>query len=325
MSDLRMPEARCADSGEIVQPTAKNLRPGHVAYGAWHKGRLRCAFCDASVHYNAGSPVIAGGHHGRQAHFVTDPGSAHDGRCLLPPAKDAHRAEIDRAKGYRIHINTLDYSDQFNLAAGPYERDEDGRLKLKDPSLKAMETVAVRQVEDIARLIRRGDFERLNKSVVMLADRAEPLPWEQFLIRYNRKGGGQPRFEGLADRILCKEFLPAAVEIVAGGARGNRVESRPVPAGFLHGRTLTVVPQVWLNNRDDTRVMGCMDRPGRYLVLGVPTLSRPVEYRDGGLARYLNIGVTDIRQVMCADLSALAAEGRRKGKRRSAGPALAAE
>ncbi len=328
MSELLMPEARFADGArvEIVQPSARDLRPGRMPYAASeHKGRLSCMFCDASLHHNAGTPVIAGGHPGRQAHFVTDPGSRHGETCLLPPRpQDGRATEYDDTLGWRIHINTLDYSDQFNLAAGPYERDEEGRLRLKNPALKTHRPVAVTDVKHIATLIRRGQFDRLRASLVMMADRAQPLAWDEFLIRYMRGGDEGYRYKGLMNRLAWGGRQPAVLEIVTEGGGGRCVESQPVRT-LQRGLRLDIIPRVWLDNRDDTRVMGSMTGAGRYLVLGVPRLSQQFEGRKG-LVRYLNISVTDRRQVMPADIDRLMEEGRLKASRRKRQlPGLAAE
>jgi hypothetical protein len=331
MSKLLMPKVRAilpSGDAEYILPQRAGYGHEAVPYDPLrHKGRLKCLFCDAAVHHNPGSAVIASGHPGRQAHFVTT--SDHDDACQVEAMRETGRTSTryDDAAGYRIHINVPAYSELFNLASGPYERDAEGRLRLKDPALAGMRPKAVTEIGDVAALIRRGDFQRLKDSVVMLRDREKPLPWKDFFIRYGR-GGDQSRYLMLADRTLCHEYQPAALEIVTEGTgyvsrerwRKGRLsaESKPIYVGMTGRRPEFLVPRIWLDNQDDTRVRDALQEPGRYLVLGIPRITMPYPAANG-FTRYLDVKVTDTRQVMSADLKQLTETGLRNAARRQPG------
>lgn len=322
MSQFLMPVARSLTDShglEHVQPKGHFIRPGHVAYyEPLHKGHMQCLSCDTPVYHRTGSPVVAGGHKGRKAHFVTFPNQDHEDRCDLPRERHG-RTVYDETRGYRIHINLPDYSDLFNRQAGPYERDEKGRLSLKDKSLASRRPYAVSDIEDVLKLIRSGDYARLKDSVIMLADREQPLPWNKFLIRLSRNGGAHSRHLALMDRVLSKLYQPAVIEIeIANRTNPGKYEwkagklsaqSKAIFAGRSGGKAEWLVPRVWLDNPDDTRVQYALCDPGRYLVLGIPRVST----FNG--TRFLDIKVTDHRQIARVDFDDLIKKGESNASR----------
>ncbi len=320
---LLMPFARFKpDAGDVqyVRPQGHFLQSGQTAYyQALHKNHLECPCCDTQVLHRKAAPVIAGGHKGRPAFFATFPKRDHEDSCPLP-REDSDNKRYDKSRGYRIHINLPDYSDLFNHEAGPYERDENGRLRLKDQTLASCQPKAVSAIEDVVKLIRSGDFTRLKDSVVMMADREAPLTWNQFLIRLSTNGGMHNRHLALMDRVLSKSYQPAAVEIEITDktwpsrerwkAGSLSAQSKPIFAGRFNDKPEWLIPRIWLDNRDDTRVQFALCDPGHYLVLGIPRVSRFF-----GQTRFLDIKVTDHRQVMRVDFDDLIKKGQSNAAR----------
>jgi hypothetical protein len=314
---LLMPFARFkSETGDVqyVRPQGHFLQNGQtVYYEALHKNHLECPCCDTPVLHRKAAPVIASGHKGFPAFFATFPRRDHEDSCPLP--REKHDRKIyDQSRGYRIHVNLPDYSDLFNHAAGPYERDENNRLRLKDQMLATRQPKAVSGIEDVVKLIRSGDFARLKDSVVMLADREQPLSWNQFLIRLSTNGGTHNRHLALMDRALSKLYQPAVVEIeITDKTWPNKHEwragklsaqSKPIFAGRFDNKAEWLIPRIWLDNPKDTRVQYALCDPGHYLVLGIPRVSKFF-----GQTRFLDISVTDHRQVMQVDFDSLIKQG----------------
>jgi len=330
MAEVTMAEARyVAPDGreQVVQLPGTVLRDGNVRYDASvHKGHLHCAHCDAKVNFDPGSEVVAGGLRGPSAHFQLNAKQKHSDDCLMPLRINEGRAakDYDTRLGYRIHLNTRDYSELFNDAAYPYERDENKKLILKDERLRKMEAIGVATIEDLLRVMRRGDYERLNKSVVIQCG-SVPVAWPDFFIRYSRNGGAEHRFIGLVESLQARRNQPVLMEIFNEKAvymrdlfdRAQHGESKRIEYAGNDGRKHVIVPRVWLDNRNDTYVTSALSLPGAYLVLGHPRLKTVVE--GGVVTHYLNVSVTDRRQIAAVNIDEIAQKARANHAKREPG------
>lgn len=329
-----MNEARYTDPAgqvQIVQLPGTVLRPGHVHYrDAEHKGSLTCRHCDIPVHFNAGCDSIAGSSFaGRAAHFKrNNRQQAHEAGCLWPLRIDADAGdsrEIDDTAGYRLHLNTLKVSPAFNRA-GLYYKDENGRVKTADESLKRRETYAIKSVEDLKTFIIKADFSRIADSCVIF--RNQSIGWADFFIRYGKnKHRHIDLFERLQANPSALHYCAMEVRLAKpvydrpGGGRQACAQSRAL---FYQrderGRPHFIMPRVFLDNRDDMYVRTAFERAGDYLVLGVPRLK---SVWDANVVKhFINISITDRNQVAPVSIRGLYADARKKAERGS-GPAPA--
>ncbi len=320
MPNIWMDEARYVTEEEeqIVQLPGTALRDDNTHYDALtQKGALKCRFCDASVHFHAGSKSICGDNLvGPSAHFHTNRGQQHAADCGWPARMQARAAEskYNDAKGYKIHLNTTGYPAQFNERAGQvYDRGDDKKIITLDKDLVDRRPRSVADIRDMIDLMKPSDAARLRDSVVVHHDHV--LPWDKFFVRYNRKEGGQQgRFIDLVERLRTRKIQPCMMEFnLASGVWPKDLFSRerkgarsaPIEAGYdAGGRRVVIQPTAWLDNPDNTLVSRGMSEAGRYLVMGYARL-KTVE-QPGLVTHYVNISVEDPKQLARLDVASLA-------------------
>lgn len=317
MADVRMDKARYIDPDgreQIVQASYQPLREGNVYYNKdLHKGHLKCLFCDAAVKHREGNAAICGSNfNGGRDHFCINAKQNHEDHCEWPESSQSqsHDSHYDDSRGYKIHLNVTGFMEQFNAESGRlYSRGADGKIIINDPDLKGRRPESVNSIEDIVRLIKRGDFDRLNKSVVVYHEHV--LPWESFFIRYSRNSKGQhDRFVDLIERLEQKKSQPCLMEFNLKSGIWSQSGSSQAPCArsnaIFYGRDdgghkHFILPRVYLDNYD---VSHAMEEAGHYLVLG-NARGRVVE-NAGSVAHFINISVTDRRQVVAANVNELA-------------------
>lgn len=279
-----IPEARFIrpNGTEIfVVPTgalidAKEINTTTHYYEPEHKGHLKCPHCDADVRFRNGSTSVRGSSEkGRRDHFALFPGGFHDKGCDLENNPAYRRPLIvDRTKGFRIHINTSGYSDVFNEKSGVYDggplTDE---LRLREP-------VSIKSANDLVKLLERGEFERIQDSIVIF--RNKQLSWNDFFIRTEE---GNPRVAKLVDRLEAGEgetFCAIVVSAEKGrffSFRQRELEFDRLPILRQDDMYETVIPQVRVRNDHNTLLNAAFSMAGSYLVLAVPT-SKPYDAKD---------------------------------------------
>ncbi|MFA5591720.1 MAG: hypothetical protein WC989_00200 [Micavibrio sp.] len=321
MSSVTMWKARfIAEDGteHDVQVPGMELGKGAAYYSEqFHKGRLCCAYCDAGVHYNGGSPSILGSSsNGRPPHFVTNGGASHE-NCLWPLRKSfGAESAIDPEKGYRIHVNTQSYSELFNEPAGAYHKG-----KIADARLRGMEMLSVHSAQDFVTLLQKGEYDRINKSVAIFRNKV--IEWDKFCIHQ----GKMARYFELLERLQARakdEPLPfCLIELTTEKRHSFRGYGRQrVPMKDIvmaerdgQGRTQRISPAVYIRNRDNMIVMDAFGgREGSYFVLG------QVQYKKNALDKVvfhnLNITVIHAQQVVPVNTAEIAEKGRKHTKRR---------
>lgn len=327
MAEVRMDEARYFEGGKegeedklvVVQARVPGteLRPGNVYYeAAKHHGGLSCRFCDAAVHHSKGSRTICGDNLvGQSPHFRTNPGVEHSGDCKWPErAKQLENTRhYNPEKGYKIHLNTSGFAAQFNDDAGQvYERDEDRRIVTLNQDLFDREPRSIKALADLMKLIKEGNYGRLNDSVVVHHDHV--LPWRDFMVRYDHgRESGQKRFRALIERIREHGPQPCMMEFnVASGVTPDlfghvkAVKSATIDLGTnRNGQFEQIFPRLYVKSRFNTLVThGFMDK-GAYLVMGYANLK---SYEDERSARHiLSMDVTAPEQFAHRDLASLVA------------------
>lgn len=325
MWKARLPEPDPVSGSSVVQVRGIGLEPGAQYYDPqYHKGKLCCAYCDARVHFNHGSTSVAGSFAGRDPYFATNPGQVHKD-CLWDFHEPSHsRQFIDPAKGYRIHLNVQEYKDVFNERSGAYTRDSKGRLKLSDERLAGMEPLSVHSVNDLVKLLEKGRFDRINKSVVIF--RNQVIEWDQFCIHHKRP---ERIFDLLNRASQSKDFRApyALIEIRTdkshafdGFERGGLVvPSKPILMAERGARGLSqeIRLSAEINNRHNSYVMESFSYgEGSYFVLGL--VRHKIYQGDMKIIHYLNVTVTDAAQVAKVDLNAIAQKGKQNALRREA-------
>ncbi len=234
-----------------------------------HKGHLKCPHCEMPVRLRTGPDSVRGSSEmGRRSHFMRFPGGVHDKGCEIEN-NPAYRRPliIDHTKGFRIHINTSGYSDVFNDKSGVYDG---GALP---PELREREPVSIKSANDLVKLLERGEFERIQDSIVIFRNKS--LPWNDFFIR---PAEGNPRAAKLVDRLEAGEGETfCAMILTADKGRFFSFRQRELQFKELHilrkdNLYETVIPQVRIPNDHNTLLNAAFSLAGSYLVLAVPTL-----------------------------------------------------
>ena len=184
------------------------LQDGNIRYEeAFHKGHLQCQFCNAAVREQGAEDSLAGSSaKGRGAFFT--PEKQHDADCALKkqtPSKKP-RTKIDHTKGYRVHVDTSQFSELFNVQSGVYDVTKGGRIASVDPDLKNRESYRVKSAADFIAFIEKADPKRLNDSVIIFRNKA--WKWEEVCIRY----GKEARFKEVVER--AKKADPSEMPLV---------------------------------------------------------------------------------------------------------------
>ncbi|WP_435641245.1 hypothetical protein [Micavibrio aeruginosavorus] len=315
---LKIPKARAVlDDGtveDVVLPTSL-ARAEAVAYDPdRHKGKLHCPSCDVKLHFNRGSAVMCGGTmQGQRPHFKTNPGHAHDPACVyIVEPHDDHDSDVDRTRGFRIHLNLSALSNLFNERAHHYQRAEGRKLVTHDPRLAGRESLAVQTASDlVTRLLKNGDPARIRDSVVVQGKYV--LPWHQFFIRHAPDGKPHVRYHGLVERLQRMNKgarLPVLMEIIADqGAQWHQrgdsgvIDSRKFFWRRSEAGAEFIAPRLYLDPPahgklavETARALQDMTKEqGVYLVLGFARL-HTYQTRNG-LLHALNISVADESQV----------------------------
>lgn len=294
-----------------VQVPKMKLGDGATYYShQYHKGHLCCAYCAARVHYNKGSVSTQGNTSpGIRPHFATNPDEKHEDACLWKFREPSQSVEdIDPTKGYRIHLNTLEYSDLFNVPSGVYENG-----KILDPDMHGRERLVVKGIHDLVTLLEKGEWDRINDSVII--HRNEKFMWDDFCIH----DGKWRRIFSLLERQkerpkdsppMCLMQIKTDNVHAFRGYGKQEVPSRPVLMYERdeRGKKQEIRTTVHIKNRDNTHVMGAFTHPGSYFVLA------PVKYNlfegDYKTIHYFNIDVTNIEQVTEANIENIVAKGR---------------
>jgi hypothetical protein len=326
MANVVMTQARYVkafEGEEVVElPGTRLYDDASVKYDEKkHKGWLSCRYCEAAVHFHRGSATICGQAdlRGSSPHFSTNPKQEHGKDCLWPfletdEGRPSH--SYDDSAGFRLHLNTLTYSELFNGRAHHYQRDQDKKLVVNDEALKAMRPFSIKSVDDLVSFISKGAFERLRNSRIL--HNGWDLKWDEFFVRYAR--GPKPvharhialwhSLRGLPPRtaqpVLMEFNVASGVVPTDLFAQHLTVPSKSI---FVRrdeqGRKHFIRPTAYLDNKDDTRVMHGFADAGRYLVMGAARLGKPFKGK-GTVMHPLNIKVTDTRQFKQIDIAELA-------------------
>lgn len=319
---LTMPEARFQNpDGQSVrvQLPGTRLQSGAVHYDEKiHKGHLSCICCDAPVHFRTGQTTISGDNlRGPRAHFASNRRAAHANDCTVPLRLDEGDATAyDLTKGYRIHLNTGQLKEQFDVRARLYARRPDSKIMINDPELASREPFSVRGAADFLRIMRKENKERLRHALVI--NGAAQIPWHDFFVRYSfhqdkKNRRGEPRFTHLVKR-LAQFGSPQLVMMEVDFSKPSKTKMDCVcaeaPAIYL-GRDKDknghyAVPRVYIEGLQQAEIARTIAARGRFLVMGAVRLRVETDARSGDVRHYLNMTVTNPAQVTPADLPRLA-------------------
>lgn len=312
LADLR--RISLASEPAIVTAHALWSQPGHMQFRPYMRKHLTCIFCDADV-YRRGRYITVDESPAKRPHHVIQPGDRHADNCPSPRAHFEQSAgrDYDPDEGYRLQMAGINYDSECS----PFERDERNNVTLKDKTLLSRKPKQIAEVDDVAALIRAGNFERLGRSVILGPYSPTPLPWQDFFIR--NEGVGNRRWSGLIERTQNHEFQPAVCHIATGGRNDPLGEAVGAAiTGSCGGMPIKITPHVCF--AADVTLHDVMRRAGEYLVFGQPrSVLREV---DGPTHRYdLILAVDRPEQVMMADLRGLAKIGRARAAARILSPA----
>ncbi len=331
-ADLYIPEARYikADGLEqIIQPVGTRLRPGSAYYNRYeHKGHIKCLCCESPMRFHEGSSV-AGGSSGVGARSYFAPVKKHDDDCIRSLHKPSPEGQkVDRTKGYRIHINTREFSSEFNKRSGVYEVNQDGYVTaINDPDLKDREIYVVKDVKDVVALMVKGNPRHLKDSKVIFGN--ESVDWLDFCIPLNR----EDRYRKLVDRAIAaksEDELPfALLHIRTTEGRvfrgfepqaGSNIPATRIPYGRDdRGKKREIEPSADVKNRHNTHVMWGFQDKGDYLVMGV--VRHNTFKGDFKTIEYLNVTVDHAGQFQKVDMDNLEKEAKAAvAARRGSGP-----
>lgn len=302
MADILMGEARVRDmKGRVVyvQPEGTPHVPGHRYFSEqFDRGHTFCPCCTADVVYRSASVSSSGSSfRGRRAHFALYPGGKHDAGCdiLTRPYYERHLVP-DRTKGFRLHINTREFSETFNDAAGVYGKDAQGRVQIIDPDIIDRERVVIKTADDLIKFFRNAEPGRVAASKVIFRNRA--IDMNDFFIRRSLDGKNTTRFIHLLERLeempkgeetFCAMVVPVRKGVTIGPQqRSVRGEMMKIPYRADADRPETIVPEIYARNRGTTHITWGFEQPGDYLVLGVPRLRT----NDGDVRRFQHISIT---------------------------------
>lgn len=281
---LLIPEARyIAPDGKtlFVLPPDTPWKEQSVYYNKReHTGHLLCPCCDEPVRFRHRTESTAGSSFGgRRGHFALFPGGHHRHGCEIETRKQYVRPlNVDKTRGYRIHINTRHYSDAFNDHAGVYGRGPDGRTAILDPDFRDREIYRINSVRDLVALLGRGEIGRLNDSKLVFRNQA--LTWNEFFIRADRRHNRHPRFINLLNRLEgAREQETYCAMVVDTDKPLHASHKNPflkfsdIHIARNNGLVETIRPAVHVRNADDYRLREMFYKAGTYLIMGVPRLS----------------------------------------------------
>lgn len=295
------PEARFIkpDGMEQIVQAWGPLREGNVRYDKYvHKGHIKCLCCAASMRLQEGS-VAAGGSSGSGRSSYFTPVKKHEDDCIRALRRDAPEGQkIDRTKGYRIHINTREFSSEFNKRSGVYEIGNEGHvIGINDDDLRDRETYVVKDVQDVIALMKKADGKRLVDSRVIFGN--ESIDWNDFCIPFDMPD----RYRKLAKRAINakgENELPfALLEIHTTKGRVFRgfssLSNSSIPAQRIdfgrdkRGIVREIEPSADVKNRHNTHVMWGFQDADTYLVMGV--VRHNTFEGDKRTIEYLNVSI----------------------------------
>lgn len=332
MCAVRMDEARVLGedgSYRVVQLRGRPLRLGNDFYDPLrHKDQLVCRHCDAGVHFSK-AVLSAGGSSlpGRSAHFHTNAGQTHSPSCKWPKLEEeaapSKQTVFDKTKGFRFHLNTLDYVHADpHRPSDLYERDKNGpRYHLKNDDLRGREIVRVSSVADFVDQMKKGEIARVQDSCVVF--RGAVYPWERFFIHPRKP----ERLDDLYQRLsqLPKgNPLPVLMQLTTSKPHSFKYfdQSKRVFASAIegaadsHGHRRAYQPVIHLKNADDTTLLWSFVKPASYLVMGLVSLG--MQERDGKRTHYFNIAAHRHQQIMPVNLQEIVTQAREAQKKRAA-------
>ncbi|HEU4838671.1 MAG TPA: hypothetical protein VFS88_04585 [Micavibrio sp.] len=316
---VRMDAARYIDprsgSEKIVRLPGAALEAGSAHYNeAEHKGHLHCLHCDAHVRPRPASETAISGSSlkGHAAAFAIVAGQRHDTACefYTAPKKSAPgRSKVNEGKGYRVHINTQEYSELYTPRDGSYSR-RGAITKINDPDLADREIYTVKSAADLVEFMTMKETSRVVDSVVIFGN-CKPIPWQDFFVRYNRAEPKQKRFLDLIARLRAggaDAQIPVLMEMQIARPRKFHphaenlwVLSRRIPyERGDNGKSHDIFPAARIDREaaiHDRGVSGAFGNGTHQLVLGLATLNHP----EGG-HYYINVIVSDADQVMTVNI-----------------------
>jgi len=278
-----------------------------------HKGALTCAYCDAALLVRTAPVAVAGVSIKPPAmHFVTWPGAKHDD-CLWefreqPPYE---RPVIDPNKGYRIHLNTLGWSSEFNTASR-YPRNEKGQFGQLPGDLRDMERLVVHSASDLTRLLRKGEYSRVNQSRVFFLD--QDVSWDEFCIHSAKPERLLHLYQTLREHpqetpVVLMEITPTKFH----SSNDTLIRSENIKLyERSRGRSQQISPAAKITNYADSFVAGAFtyskNKDDTYFALG------RVQYEQVKgkyvIFHRLNVSIDSHRQVVKEDAGKIAAAGR---------------
>lgn len=322
---LTMPEARFIDSegkSVRVQLPGTRLQVGAVHYDKdQHKDKLVCICCEAPVHFRVGAQTISGDNlRGPRPHFASNRRAAHAADCTVPLRLDEGRdpTEYDLTLGYRIHINTGQLKEQFDVKARPYARRPDRKIMINDPALAAREPFSVRGAADFLRIMRKDNKERLRKAVIV--NGSAQIDWKDFFVRYayhqekqKQFVRSEPRFHHLvkqlekfgSPQLVLMEFdltKPQPGKRQTLCAQSSRIYIGQDDKKVSH----FIVPRLYIEGPKQAEIARILADKDRFMVLGPVRLRTEMDVATGEVCHYLNMVARDPAQVTKADLPRLA-------------------
>lgn len=314
------PEARFLkpDGTEQVVQGWGPLREGNVRYDKYvHKDHIKCLCCNAAMRLQEGSAAAGGSSGtGRTSYFT--PVKKHEEDCIRALHRPAPvEQKIDRTKGYRIHINTRQFSSEFNKRSGVYEVSAEGHvIAINDPDLKDREVYVVKDIQDMIALMKKADGKRLSDSKVIFGN--ESIDWKDFCIPFDMPA----RYRKLTARAITakgEDELPfALMEIHTTKGRvfrgfspqaGSNIPASRIDFGRdKRGIIREIEPSADIKNRDNTHVMWGFQDAGTYLVMGV--VRHHTFEGDRRTIEYLNVSVDHPGQFQKASMENIRREAR---------------
>lgn len=296
----------------IVQPVGTPLQPGNRYYNhLLDAGHLACLHCTAKMKFHEAQPS-SGGTSGAGSPAFFKPVKKHDDDCIVPlrPAEN-RKSPIDRSKGYRVNINTAEYSEIFNQKSGVFDVSAKGRLRLTDEDIRDRESFTVREVGDLVRFIEKADLSRIKPSRVVFQNNAED--WDEFFIRAGTPSRLRSLVERLENHQPGTEPLFAALEVTTTGYHNPQPRLKQGEGGSYYktprapidsieiGRDARGKPafariDIYIDDKNNTHVSDALLKPDTYLVMG-EVRHRSLEHKNS-TTHYLSITVTDGRQIM---------------------------
>lgn len=292
----------------------------------YHYGHLLCVDCDAKVHARSTDRAAVSGSTFKpsEPYFALSAGQKHSDECRFKAesaVKTPARKAFDKTAGYRIHINTQEHN-LYTKVEGVYAR-KGAITKIVKEGLSEREAVTVSSVKDFVELMEKAEPARLRNSVVIFNN--EETSWDNFFIRYNRKGTDQPRWMSLFQRLKAAPRgtqLPCLMEmrvdkprVVSGYSKNRSVQSQRIPFRRTEeGAAQDIIPSAQLD-RDaaitNVYISSAFSFGRNYLVLGLVTLNQA---KDGNY--YLNISISHPDQIASVNIENIAKASAERSQRR---------